>query len=160
MLAPYASRGCLIVKGSGRTEIMANLVAWREDLERRLSRTPEYLAESLAFDLSLEIYRQMKELGLSQTAFASRLGVSKAYVSQIFDGKTNMTILSLAKIAKALSSDLTIIMKGRGTQHNRSVLDFPLRADADAANASSSPALYATPSTAESASYARQRNVT
>ncbi|MBE3065181.1 MAG: helix-turn-helix transcriptional regulator, partial [Spirochaetes bacterium] len=84
---------------------MANLVAWRKDLERRLSQTPEYLAESLAFDLSLEIYGQMKELGLSQTAFAKRLGVSKAYVSQIFDGKTNMTILSLAKIAKALSSD-------------------------------------------------------
>ena len=138
---------------------MANLVAWREDLERRLSQTPEYLAESLAFDLSLEIYGQMKELGLSQTAFAKRLGVSKAYVSQIFDGKTNMTILSLAKIAKALSSDLSISMKARGKLHNHSVLDFPRRADTDAANASSPPILQATPTSTESASYARQRNV-
>ena len=138
---------------------MANLVAWWEELNREMAKTPEYLAESLAFDLSLEIYRQMKQLGLSQTAFASRLGVSKAYVSQIFDGKTNMTILSLAKIAKALDSDLAIIMKARGTQHNRSVLDFPQRADMVSANASSPPILHTTPSTAESASYARQRNV-
>jgi len=138
---------------------MANLVAWREDLERRLSQTPEYLAESLAFDMSLEIYRQMKELGLSQTAFAKRLGVSKAYVSQIFDGKTNMTILSLAKIAKALKSDLSISIKARGKQHSRSVLDFPERDNSVSANASSPPVFHATPATAESVSYAREWNV-
>jgi transcriptional regulator with XRE-family HTH domain len=139
---------------------MANLVAWWEELNRELAKTPEYLAESLAFRLSLEIYSQMKEAGLSQTAFAKRLGVSKAYVSQILEGKTNMTILSLAKIAKALDADLAIIMKARGTQRSHSVLAFPQRADTVAANASSPPILHATPSTAESASYARQRNVT
>lgn len=98
----------------------------------------------------------MKEAGLSQTAFAKRLGVSKAYVSQIFDGKTNMTILSLAKIAKALESDLSITMKARGKQHSRPVLDFPQRDDTVSANASSPPVFDTTPSTAESASYARE----
>jgi len=92
---------------------MANFVAWGKDLERRLSQTPEYLAEGLAFELSLEIYRQMKDAGLSQTAFARQLGVSKAYVSQILGGKTNLTILSLAKIAKALGADLSVTLQAR-----------------------------------------------
>lgn len=92
---------------------MANFVAWGKDLERRLSQTPEYLAEGLAFELSLEIYRQMQEAGLSQTAFARQLGVSKAYVSQILGGKTNLTILSLAKIAKALGADLSVTLQAR-----------------------------------------------
>jgi transcriptional regulator with XRE-family HTH domain len=137
---------------------MANLVAWREDLERRLSQTPEYLAASLAFDLSLEIYSQMKEAGLSQTAFAKRLGVSKAYVSQIFDGKTNLTLLSLSKVAKALGADLSVTLGARSRQSSHSVLAFPKREEVVAANESSPPVFKGEPATAASESYADERN--
>ena len=105
---------------------MANLVSWWEDLNGELKKSPEFLAESLAFNLSLEMKKRMKEAGLSQTALARRLGVSKAYVSQVLAGKTNFTILSLTKIAKALGSDLVIGLgkiSGNGNRTKKNALD-------------------------------------
>jgi transcriptional regulator with XRE-family HTH domain len=99
---------------------VANLVSWWEDLNKELKKSPEFLAESLAFRLSLEIKERMKEAGLSQTALAVRLGVSKAYISQVLAGKTNMTILSLTKIAKALGSALVIDLYPVSGNGNRS----------------------------------------
>jgi transcriptional regulator with XRE-family HTH domain len=104
---------------------MTNLEAWWEKWSREGEEDPVYLAESLALELSIDVYRQMKEAGLNQARFAERLGVSKPYVSQVLQGKTNMTILTLAKIAKALGSDLRITLKPRGDDARRTILEFP-----------------------------------
>ena len=115
---------------------MANLVEWWEKWNREAEKDPVYLAESLAFEVAIEVYRQMKEAGLSQTRFAKRLGVSKPYVSQVLQGKTNMTILTLAKIAKALGSDLCITFRHSGSAAVRNILQFSevkLGSDANAA---------------------------
>jgi len=103
---------------------MANLVEWWEKRNQEAQKDPVYLAESLALEIAIEVYRQMKEAGLSQTRFAERLGVSKPYVSQVLQGKTNMTILTLAKIAKALGSDLCITLKPCGEATRRNILTF------------------------------------
>jgi transcriptional regulator with XRE-family HTH domain len=99
---------------------VANLVSWWEDLNGELRKSAEFLAESLAFKLSLEIKERMKEAGLSQTDLSRRLGVSRAYVSQVLAGKTNMTVLSLAKIAKALGSGLVVDLYPVSGNGNRS----------------------------------------
>jgi transcriptional regulator with XRE-family HTH domain len=103
---------------------MANLVGWWEKWNREAEKDPVYLAESLALEVAIEVYRQMKEAGLSQARFAERLGVSRPYVSQVLQGKTNMTILTLAKIAKALGSDLTIAFKLCSEATQQKILPF------------------------------------
>jgi transcriptional regulator with XRE-family HTH domain len=103
---------------------MANLVEWWEKWNREAEKDPVYLAESLALEVAIEVYQQMKEAGLSQARFAKRLGVSRPYVSQVLQGKTNMTILTLAKIAKALGSDLTIAFKSCSEAMQQKILTF------------------------------------
>ena len=138
---------------------MANLVEWWEKWNREAEKDPVYLAESLAFEIAIEVYRHMKEAGLSQARFAERLGVSKPYVSQVLQGKTNMTILTLAKIAKALGSDLCIALKRCGEATQSNILKFPEFKSGPDANAAA-PGLAGTAISTDYASCARGEKAT
>lgn len=51
--------------------------------------------------------RQLREKqGLTQRALAQRIFVSKSYISQIENGKINLTLASLSIIAEGLQTDL------------------------------------------------------
>lgn len=60
------------------------------------------LAEDHAMDISSAIYLRMRELGLTQSELASRLGMDEGQVSRIIRGKQNITIKTLARIEVAL----------------------------------------------------------
>lgn len=51
-------------------------------------------------------------LGLSQEELAERAGVHRTYVGMIERGEKNITLKSLAKIAKALGISMDFLMKG------------------------------------------------
>lgn len=82
---------------------MKKISDWFNELTESLESDPEYIAESISIDLAMKINKKMEEQGVSQSELAKRLGVSKAYVSQILQGQNNMTVLTVCKLGSALN---------------------------------------------------------
>ena len=49
--------------------------------------------------------KQMKRLGLNQSALAKRMHVSRAYIGKLMSGDVNITFGTAMKLAKALEMD-------------------------------------------------------
>ena len=49
--------------------------------------------------------KQMKRLGLNQSALAKRMKVSRAYVAKLMSGEVNITFGTAMKLARALEMD-------------------------------------------------------
>ena len=87
---------------------MARIVGWYKERIDELENTIENKIESVAFDISVQIYKQMKKLGINKKELAEKLNVSKSYITQLLKGKSNMTIETLIKVAEALGMTLQI----------------------------------------------------
>ena len=87
---------------------MARLVGWYKERIDGLENTIEYKIESIAFDIAMQIYKQMEKLGINKKDLAEKLNVSKSYITQLLKGKSNMTIETLIKVAEALGMTLQI----------------------------------------------------
>lgn len=75
------------------------------------ARDPGYQAERLSILLTEEIVRLMESEGVSRSELAARMGVSKALISRLLGGAPNMTLRTLASIAVALESEVTIKLR-------------------------------------------------
>ncbi|HEY2120649.1 MAG TPA: helix-turn-helix transcriptional regulator [Candidatus Acidoferrum sp.] len=64
--------------------------------------------EQLLFDATELISRAMEQQGVSKTELAKRIGKSKAYVTQVLGGQTNMTLRTLSDLAAALGYDVEL----------------------------------------------------
>jgi hypothetical protein len=80
---------------------------FREWFEQTLT-TAEAEAAGQAYRLVLAAEVRRNELGLSYAEVARRMGVSRAYVSKLFAGNENSTLLSLNKLAQVLELKLTV----------------------------------------------------
>ena len=56
----------------------------------------------------------MKALGLSQTALAKRMKVSRPYVAKVLSGDVNITFRTAARFAHALQLDFLPVLKPMG----------------------------------------------
>ncbi len=54
---------------------------------------------------------RMKALGLSQTALAKRMKVSRPYVTKVLSGDVNISFQTAAKFAQALQMDFFPVLK-------------------------------------------------
>ena len=67
---------------------------------------PEYarglLQETVILNVTEDLVLEMRQLGVDRVTLASRLGKSKAFVSQLLSGSRNMTLRTLADICWAL----------------------------------------------------------
>jgi len=79
-----------------------------EKFSEEIENTIEYKIESIAFDIAMQIYKQMEKLGINKKDLAEKLNVSKSYITQLLKGKSNMTIETLIKVAGALNLNLQI----------------------------------------------------
>jgi len=77
-----------------------------EECLKKLEDDPEFIAQGLLFDIFENILAIMKEKNITKAELAKRLGKSKSYVSRLFHGNSNLTILTLARIAKAIDVDI------------------------------------------------------
>ena len=57
---------------------------------------------------------RMKALGLSQTALAKRMKVSRPYVTKVLSGDVNISFRTAAKFAQALQMDFLPVLKPSG----------------------------------------------
>ncbi len=64
--------------------------------------------EQLLFDATELVSRAMEQQGVSKSELARRIGKSKAYVTQVLGGKTNMTLRTLSDLAAAVGYDVEL----------------------------------------------------
>ena len=57
---------------------------------------------------------RMKALGLSRTALAKRMNVSRPYVTKVLSGDVNISFRTAAKFARALQLDFVPVLKPVG----------------------------------------------
>jgi hypothetical protein len=72
--------------------------------EAEFERDPDYVAETLALQVIEQALELMKEKGISRSELASLMGVSRAYISKLFNAPPNMTLRSIAQLALALDA--------------------------------------------------------
>ena len=78
----------------------------------RLMENPEYrklfAMEGLVTDAAELVARLMAEAGVNKAELARRLGTSRARVTQLLGGETNMTVRTLAELAFALGAEVKL----------------------------------------------------
>lgn len=78
--------------------------------------TPEMWAYYRLVDsVSDQIAEFMERGGITRTALAAKLGVSKANVTKILAGDANLTLKTLARVLTALDADITVDIRPLGT---------------------------------------------
>jgi len=88
---------------------------------RRFEGDPEFEFDLLSIDVGERIVDRMEELGLTRTALAAAIGVSKARISQILSGNDNLTLKSLVAVAIGLESRIEVRLKS-AVAHSDSAL--------------------------------------
>lgn len=77
-------------------------------------RHPEYWRELAILEFTDELVRVMDESGVSRAELARRLQTSPAYVTKALRGDANLTISSMAKLARALDLELRVHLAPAG----------------------------------------------
>src|SRR6266496_4996090 len=77
-------------------EIQAALKAARE--------THEYRAEGASIEFTNAMLTRMRQVGVSRSKLAAKIGVNPAYISKILRGDSNFSLETMVKIANALES--------------------------------------------------------
>ena len=72
----------------------------------RVKDNPGFIAAALSSEITERLYIRMQELGLSQRELARRIGRSQPYVCKLLNDGSNMTLLTLAKLAQALELEV------------------------------------------------------
>ncbi len=65
-----------------------------------------YLQEKLILEITELISELMEEKGIRKIDLAQKLGRSKGYITQLLDGRANMTLKTISDVMWALESDL------------------------------------------------------
>lgn len=76
---------------------------------------PEFEFDLLAIDIGERIVERMEQLTINRTELATKIGVSKARVSQILRGHDNLTLKSLVAVAIGLESRIELRLKSKET---------------------------------------------
>lgn len=82
--------------------------SWIRDLRDEYDNDPETLAEYWKLQVMEDALALMERTGMQRRDLADRLGVSNAYISKLFEGTTNVTIETMAKMANAVDGELSI----------------------------------------------------
>ncbi|MCJ7795879.1 MAG: helix-turn-helix transcriptional regulator [Thermoleophilia bacterium] len=75
---------------------------------REYEKDPEFVLEGMLWDINDQIARAMKKQNISRAELARRLDTSRSYVTKLLRGTTNVTLQSLARVAIALGSEISI----------------------------------------------------
>jgi transcriptional regulator with XRE-family HTH domain len=97
--------------------------SWFTDLLDRYEDDPDFLTEQVLLDVTEQICVRLNELGLKPADLARRLGVSRAAVSQMLNGKPNMTLRTLVGVAHAL--DVELRPRASGERHDADLAQRP-----------------------------------
>ncbi|CAH1002334.1 hypothetical protein LEM8419_03241 [Neolewinella maritima] len=71
------------------------------------------VGEQLAATIIQEVNIYLKEQEMSRTQFAEKLGVSKGYISQLLNGRSDLKLSSIANLARAMDRDPQLLFLHR-----------------------------------------------
>jgi plasmid maintenance system antidote protein VapI len=94
----------MIDRHRGDSATRAGITDGLAQYEAEFERDPDYVAETLALQVIEQALQLMKDKGISRSELASLMGVSRAYVSKLFNAPPNMTLRSIAQLALALDA--------------------------------------------------------
>jgi plasmid maintenance system antidote protein VapI len=86
-----------------------------ERYAKEYENDPEFIAEGLSIKVVEEMLKYMDKQKLNQSWMAQKMGVSRAHISKILNAPSNMTLLTIAKIAVALSSKPDICLNAESS---------------------------------------------
>jgi transcriptional regulator with XRE-family HTH domain len=81
---------------------------WLSPYLARYRQDAEYLVERLLLDINEQIVERMQSRGLRRSELAGRMGVSRAFVTQLLRGNPNITLRTLVKLTNALDLALDV----------------------------------------------------
>ncbi len=88
-------------------------VAVEKTVVEEYTSTPEGMAafqqERVILEATMIIQKLLKEKALSKADLALRLGKSKAYITQLLNGQTNMTLRTISDVFSALGRSLRLV---------------------------------------------------
>lgn len=93
------------VGSSRQKDIRLGSSGWLDEYIKEYERDPDFIAEGMAIQVIEDAIRAMNKRGISRSDLASLIGVSRAYVTRVFNAPPNLTLRSVAQLALAL--DLT-----------------------------------------------------
>lgn len=79
-----------------------------EELKRDSEEMRLYQQEWLILEVTEHISKVMEKKSIKKKELAERLGRSKGYITQLLDGRANMTLRTVADVMWALDSSLSI----------------------------------------------------
>lgn len=72
-------------------------------------RITVYEQERLLVEAAEQVSAAMESAGVSKAELARRLGKTRGFITQVLSGERNMTLRTLADLASALDTRLTIV---------------------------------------------------
>ena len=75
-----------------------------QDALKAARETHEYRAEGASIEFTNAMLTRMRQVGVSRSKLAAKIGVNPAYISKILRGDTNFSLETMVKIANALES--------------------------------------------------------
>ena len=79
-------------------------------------QSPSYWVKLAKLEFTEEVLGCLKDLGMSKSQLADRLGVSPAMVTRLVNGNNNFELATMVKIARALGCEFRSHLQRPGTQ--------------------------------------------
>ncbi|MHB1559966.1 MAG: helix-turn-helix domain-containing protein [Isosphaeraceae bacterium] len=81
---------------------------WVEERTKDPERMKAFQQERLILEVTELIERLMRQQGVSKARLAEKLGKTKGYITQLLDGRTNMTLRTMSDVLFALGRALHV----------------------------------------------------
>lgn len=78
--------------------------------------THEYRAEGASIEFTNAMVNRMREIGLSRSGLARKIGSTPAYISKILRGDTNFSLDTMVKIGNALDCEFRCHLQPSGAR--------------------------------------------
>jgi len=88
--------------------------ALKDNLKYDSEEMKFYLEEKVILDITELIAELMEKRNIKKTTLAEKLQKSKGYITQLLDGRANMTLRTVANVLWALDSDLVVRTRSHG----------------------------------------------
>jgi transcriptional regulator with XRE-family HTH domain len=91
-----------------------NKKTWLEEKYDLWAEDPAFLTEEKILDFTERVVLEMEKKEITRAQLADSLGKSKAFVTKLLKGDTNMTIKTMVTLAQALGCNLHLDLYPKG----------------------------------------------
>lgn len=90
-----------------------------KEMYKKYENDPEFIKELMVSNLLADIFEDMEKNNISNAELARRMNVSRQYITKLFNGYANFTLMTLAQIAVALNLIPEISLKQKDNKERK-----------------------------------------